>query len=85
MTFVRSVIFHNYTQKYRYFASKILAAVVRYLDTDKEDIVDALLDTVAVENVSSHDLYNAVKNLLLKRNVPMNNIVSFLVATTVPL
>ena len=56
--------------------TQILAVVVRYFDTDK-DVVDALLDTVAVGNGNAHNLYNAVKDLLLKRGVPLNNIVRF--------
>lgn len=45
----------------------MLAVVVHYFDTDKKDIVDALLDTVTVETGSAHNLY---QNLLLKRSIP---------------
>ena len=43
----------------------ILVIVVRYFDTDKEDVVDVLLDTVAIENRSAHNPYNAAKQAFI--------------------
>ena len=47
--------------------NQILAIVVRYFDADKQDVVDALLDTVSVENGTAQSLYNAVKDLDVTR------------------
>ena len=46
--------------------TQILA--VRYFDSNKYDIVDALLDTIEVENGRAQHLYQAVKYLLKKRH-----------------
>ena len=51
--------------------------VVRYFDSNKDDIVDALLDTIKVENGTAQHLYQAVKSLLKKRGIPFENIVGF--------
>ena len=39
---------------------------VRYFDSKKEDVVDALLDSIIVETGTASGLYDAVK-LLLRR------------------
>ena len=57
--------------------TQILAVVVRYFDSNKHDVVDALLDTIAVENGTAQHLYQAVKSLLKKRGIPFENIVGF--------
>ncbi len=54
-----------------------MAIVVRYFDVDKQDVVDGLLDTVSVENGTAQSLYNAVKDVLQKRNIPLHNIIGF--------
>ena len=51
--------------------------MVRYFDADKQDVVDALLDPVSVENGTAQSLYNAVKDLLQERNIPLDNIIGF--------
>ena len=51
--------------------------VVRYFDSNKHDIVDALLDTIEVENGTAQHLYQAVKSLLKKRGISFENIVGF--------
>ena len=47
--------------------TQILAVVVRYFDSNKHDVVDALLDTIEVENGTAQHLYQAVKYLLKKK------------------
>ena len=37
--------------------TQILAVVVRYFDSNKHDVVDALLDTTEVENGTAQHLY----------------------------
>ena len=43
--------------------TRILAVVVRYFDSHKHGVVDALLDTIEVENGTAQHLYQAVKCL----------------------
>ena len=43
--------------------SQVSAVKVRYFDEEKQDVVDALLDTVEVESGTAENLYNVVKNL----------------------
>ena len=43
--------------------TQILAVVVRYFDSNKHDVVDALLDTIKVENGTAQLLCQAVKSL----------------------
>ena len=47
--------------------TQILAVVVLYFDSNKHDIIDALLDTIKVENGTAQHLYQAVKCLLKKK------------------
>lgn len=54
-----------------------MAVVVRYFDHDNQDVFDALLDTVVVENGKGIGLYNSVKKLLEEKNIPLKNIVGF--------
>ena len=55
----------------------ILAVVVRYFDPNKHDVQDFLLDTVAVEDGTAKELYQAVKFLLENHNILFDNIVGF--------
>ena len=60
--------------------TQILAVVVRYFDSNKHDVIDALhalLDTIEVENGTAQHLYQAVKCLLKKRGIFFENIVGF--------
>ena len=61
--------------------TQILAVVVRYFDSNKDDVVDdvvdALLDTIEVKNGTAQHLYQAVKCLLKKRGISFENIVGF--------
>ena len=57
--------------------TQILAVVVRYFDSNKHDVVDALLDTIEVENGTAQHFYLAVKSLLKKRGIPFEIIVGF--------
>ena len=41
--------------------TQILAVVVRYFDSNKHDVVDALLDTIEVENGTAQHLYKQLK------------------------
>ena len=56
------------------FVMQILAVVVRYIDSNKHDVVDALLDTIEVENGTAQHLYEAVKCLLKKRGIFFENV-----------
>ena len=47
---------------------QIFAVVVRHFDSNKHDVVDALLDAIKVENGTAQHLYQAVKSLLKKRH-----------------
>ena len=51
--------------------------VVLYFDSNKHDVQDSLLDTVAVEDGTAKELYQAVKFLLEKRDISFDNIVGF--------
>ena len=51
--------------------------VVRYFDLNKHDVQDSLLDTVVVEDGTGQRLYQAVKFLLEKCGIPIDNIVGF--------
>ena len=55
--------------------SQILAVMVRYFDNIKCEMVDALLDSIEVQDATGEGLYIAVKDLLTKNNIPMENIV----------
>lgn len=57
--------------------TQILAVVVRFFDSEKCKITDALLDIVEVENGSAENLYNAVKDLLEEKKIPLMNIIGF--------
>ena len=57
--------------------TQILAIVVRYFDKCQENVVDALLDSVVVEDGSAVGLYSSVKELLKKKNIPLENIIGF--------
>ena len=57
--------------------TQILAVVVRFFDKKKLDVVDALLDTIIVENGSAQGLYHAVTALMQDKNIPLSNIVGF--------
>ena len=61
--------------------TQILAVVVGYFDSNKYDVVDALLDTIEIENGKAQHLYQAVKYLLKKRGIPFENIFGFAVIT----
>ena len=50
---------------------------VRYFDSNRHDVIDALLDTIEVENGTAQHLYQAVKYLLKERGIPFENIVGF--------
>ena len=56
---------------------QVLAVVVRYFDSKKEDVVDALLDSIIVETGTASGLYDAVKLLLRRKNIPIENIFGF--------
>ena len=56
---------------------QVLAVVVRYFDSKKEDVVDALLDSIIVETGTASGLYDAVKLLLRRKNIPIENIIGF--------
>ena len=53
--------------------SQILAVVVRYFDENQRESTDALLDTIEVDDATGVGLYNAVKQLLSERGIPLTN------------
>lgn len=57
--------------------TQVLAIVIRYFDLIKLDVVDALLDTVVVENGSAAGLFNAVQTVFQERNIPFSNVIGF--------
>ena len=57
--------------------SQILAVVVRYFDENQRESTDALLDTIEVDDATGVGLYNAVKQLLSERGIPLTNIIAF--------
>ena len=57
--------------------TQILAVVAQYFDSNKHDVVDALLDTIEVENGTAQHLYQVVKSLLKKRGISFENMVGF--------
>ena len=56
---------------------QVLAVVVRYFDSKKDDFVDTLLDSIIVETGTASGLYDAVKLLLRRKNIPIENIIGF--------
>ena len=54
---------------------QILGIVVRYLDYKRSQVVNAMLDTVEIENGTGAGLYEKVKEVMLSKNIPMNNII----------
>lgn len=56
--------------------SQVLAVVVRYFDVKTEEVVDALLDTVEVDDGSGEGLYKAVRTLLEERGIPLTKLIS---------
>ena len=57
--------------------TQILAVVMRYLDPNKHDVQDSLLNTVQLQMKQLKGLYQAVKFFLVKRGIPFDNIVGF--------
>ena len=57
--------------------TQVLAVVVRYFDSCKQDVTDELLDSIVVEDGTAAGLYNAVKSLLSENNIPISNIIGF--------
>ncbi|KAK3888410.1 hypothetical protein Pcinc_007538 [Petrolisthes cinctipes] len=57
--------------------SQNLAVVVRFFDSKKTKVTDALLDIVEVDDGSAHCLYQAVKRLLEEKKIPLCNIIAF--------
>ena len=51
--------------------------VVRFFDSKKVKVTNALLDNVEVENGSAEGLYKAVKDLLVEKKIPLSNIIGF--------
>ena len=57
--------------------TQVLAVVVRYFDEDKQDVCDALLDTIEVEDGSAQGLYQSLKAMLQEKKIPLENIIGF--------
>ena len=57
--------------------SHILALVVSCFDTCRVDIADALLKTSSVENGTAFELFTAVIDLLVKKSIPVGNVIGF--------
>ena len=69
-----SIIIHESTD---ISTVQVLAVVVRYFDSKKEDVVDALLNSIIVETGTASGLYDAVKLLLRRKNISIENIFGF--------
>ena len=64
--------------------TQILAVVVRYFDSNKHDVIDALhalLDTIEVENGTAQHLYQAIKCLLKKKAFSLKTLLDLAVIT----
>ena len=61
--------------------TQILAVVAQYFDPNKHDVVDALLDTIEVENETAQHLYQAVKSLLKKEAFLLKTLLDLAVIT----
>ena len=57
--------------------TQVLAVVVRYFDSCKQDVTDELLNSIVVEDGTAAGLYIAVKSLLSENNIPISNIIGF--------
>ena len=57
--------------------SQILAVVVRYLDYDKMCVVDALLDSIEVDEATAESLYSGLKKLFSENKIPISNVIGF--------
>ena len=57
--------------------TQILAVVVRYFDHNKQDVVDALLDSIVVEDGKALSLYKSVKAMLEDKHIPLTNVIGF--------
>ena len=53
--------------------TQILAIVIRYFDSDKQDVTDALLDTVSVKDGCFLSLCNAIKDFFQEKDILLNN------------
>jgi hypothetical protein len=56
---------------------QILAIVVRYYDKNETRVVDALLDSIEVQDATGEGLFRSFEILLDKRNIPISNIIGF--------
>ena len=61
--------------------TQLLAVVAQYFDSNKHDVVDALLDTIEVENRTAQHLYQAVKSLLKKEAFLLKTLLDLAVIT----
>ena len=61
--------------------TEILAVVVRYFDSNKHDVVDALLNAIEVENGTAQHLYQAVKRPLKKEAFLLKTLLDLAVMT----
>ncbi|KAK3871728.1 hypothetical protein Pcinc_023144 [Petrolisthes cinctipes] len=57
--------------------SQTLALMVRYFDKKRVMITDALLDVVEVDNASPERFYFVVKEMLIDKEIPFQNILGF--------
>lgn len=57
--------------------SQIQAVKVRFYDSKKCKVTDALLDIIEIDEASAEGLYKSVKNLLSDKHIPLTNIIGF--------
>lgn len=70
--------FYNNRRKYRPTCyTSVGGSYIRYFDLAKENVVDALFDSVIVEDGTALGLYNVVKLLLNDKNIPIESIIGF--------
>lgn len=61
---------------------KQLGVVVKFFDAEKMDVITCFFDLIRVENGTAAGLYEAIKESLIQRNIPLNNIIGYSSDTT---
>ena len=57
--------------------TQVLAIVVRYFNTTKQDVCDALLDSIEVAQATAEGLYRGLKASLEEKKIPITNVIGF--------
>ena len=57
--------------------TQVLAIVVRCFNTTKQDVCDALLDSIEVAQATAEGLYKGLKASLEEKKIPITNVIGF--------